>query len=100
MLNELHVSHRSIVAIAEAHLQDTGVAALTIGETRANLIEQLDDNIAITKTIESQTLVGDGRFLGERDQGLNDAAQFLGLGQGGANSLMSEQAMLRSMAAR
>ena len=55
--------HRSIVAIAEAHLQDTGVAALTIGETRANLIEQLDDNITITKTIESQTLVGDGRFL-------------------------------------
>ena len=30
VLNELHVSHRSIVAIAEAHLQDTSVAALTI----------------------------------------------------------------------
>ena len=91
MLNELHVSHRSIVAIAEAHLQDTGVAALTIGETRANLIEQLDDNIAITKTIESQTLVGDGRLLGERDQRLNDAAQFLGLGQGGANSFVRNE---------
>ena len=91
MLNEFHVSHRSIVAIAEAHLQDAGVAALTIGETRGNLIEQLDDNIAVTKTIESQTLVGDGRFLGERDQGLNDTAQFLGLGQGSANSFVRNE---------
>lgn len=102
VLNELHVSHRSIVAIAEAHLQDTSVAALTIGETRANLIEKLDDNIAITQTIESKTLVGDGRFLGERDQGLKTRRSSLALGKVVriASCVMSEQAMLRSMAAR
>ena len=54
-------------------------------------MKKLDDNIAITQTIESKTLVGDGRFLGERDQGLNDAAQFLGLGQGGANSFVRNE---------
>ena len=74
VLDEFHEGHRSVVANAEAHLQDAGVAALTVGKARADHVEELDDDVAVAQAVEGEALVGNGRFLGERDQGLDDAA--------------------------
>src|SRR5207237_1521932 len=69
--------HRRVVADAEAHLQDAGVAARTGLVARAEVGEQLGDAVAVAQAVEGQALVRERGFLAERDHRLDDAAQFL-----------------------
>ena len=41
LFGQFHVGDRSVVARAEAHLEDAGVAAVAVGEARSDFIEQL-----------------------------------------------------------
>ena len=90
-VQQLDQCHRRIVALTEAELQDTGVAARAGRETRAQFREQLGDHVAIAQAGECQTTVGNGVLLGQRDQRLDNFAQFLGLRQGGLDQLVLQQ---------
>src|SRR5690349_8847032 len=82
-INQLDVRHRGVVASAETALQDAQVAALTGGVTLAQVVEQLANSGLRTGTVEGQTAVSYAVFLGQGDQRLGNAAQFLGFRQGG-----------------
>src|SRR4051812_29633718 len=79
-VHEFDQRHRRVVADAEAHLQDAGVAARTRLVARAEFAEQLRDDVAVAQAVEGEALVRKRRLLGERDHRLDDATQFLGLG--------------------
>ncbi len=90
-VDELDVRHRRAVADAEAALQDARVAALALAVTRAELDEELADRDLVAKTRKSEAAIGDAVGLGERDQRLGDATQFLRLRQRGADQFVLEQ---------
>src|SRR5690606_2742869 len=90
-VNQLDVSHGRIVTSAETALENTQVAALTGGVTRAQVVEQLANDSLRTGTVESQAAVGNAVFLGQGDQRLGNATQFFGLGQGGLDQFVLEQ---------
>src|SRR5258706_2121136 len=90
-VDEFDEGHRCVVADAEAHLEDARVAARARLVARAELAEQLGDDIAIAGSIECEAPVRERRLLGQRDQRLDDAAQFLGLGDRGLDRLVREQ---------
>ena len=48
-VDQLDQGHRGVVADAEAHLQDAGVAARTVGGTLAQVVEQLGDDVAVRR---------------------------------------------------
>ena len=75
----------------EAHLQDAGVAALTVRKARADFVEELDDDFAVTQTVEGEALVGDGGFLRERDHRFDDTAEFLGLRERGLDGFVLDE---------
>src|SRR5690606_11032669 len=90
-VDQLDVRHRGVVAGAEAALQDAQVATRTVLVTRAELGEQVAHGFLVAQAGEGQAAVGDGVDLGQGDPRLGDAAQFLGLRQGGLDQLVLEQ---------
>ena len=62
-IQQLNIRHRRIIANAEAALQDAQISAVAGGEARADFVEQLDDDFAITQAIKGQTAVGQRRLL-------------------------------------
>src|SRR5258707_5761519 len=90
-LDQLDISHRRRITDAHTALEDTQVATLALAVTRTELEEQLAHGDLVTQTREREAAIGDAIDLGQRDQRLGDAAQFLGLGQRGADELMLEQ---------
>jgi hypothetical protein len=91
LVEQLDESHRRIVAVAEAALQDAQVSSIPVDITRTQLVEKLDDHLAIPQTIERQAPVGKTRLLSQGNDRFGDPAQFLGFGQGGSDRLMAEQ---------
>src|SRR5690606_26355621 len=89
-IHELDVGHRRIVAGAEASLQDAEITARTLLVMRTELVEQLGDDLAITQAIKCQPALRDGVFLRERDQRLDDAANFLRLRQRGLDGFVTK----------
>ena len=63
-VDQLDERHRRVVADAEAHLQDARVAARTRLVARAELVEQLGDDVAVAQAVERQAPVGERRLLG------------------------------------
>ena len=55
--------HRSIVALTETVLEDAHVAAVVVGEARAQFVEHLADDVAIADAIERQAAVGQRGLL-------------------------------------
>ena len=55
-IDQLDQRHRCVVADAETHFQDTRVATRTRVVARAKVGEQLDDAVAIAKTVERKAL--------------------------------------------
>jgi hypothetical protein len=72
-------------------VQDARVATRARLEARADGVEQLRDDLGITQAREREAAIGFAVFLAERDQRLDDAAQFLGLRHGGADGLEAQQ---------
>src|SRR5690606_16822111 len=89
-VDQLDVGHGRIVASAEAALEDAQVATRTARVTRAERGEQVADGFLVAQAREGEAAVGDAVDLGQRDQRLGDAAQFLGLGQGGLDQFVLE----------
>ena len=79
-IDQLDVRHRSVVASAETALQDAQVAAFTGGVALAQVVEQLANHFFRTSTVESQTAVSQAVCLGQSDQRLSNATQFLAFG--------------------
>jgi hypothetical protein len=44
--------------MAKAELQDAQIAAVAVGEARAQLVEQLGDDVAVAQAVEGQAAVG------------------------------------------
>ena len=57
-IQQFDKGHRRIVAVAETHLENAQVAAVTCGVARAEHIEQLADDVAIARAIERQATIG------------------------------------------
>ena len=89
--NELDLHHRGVVALAEAELRDAGVAALTLGDERSDLGEELVHDALVTDDAEHATTSVQVSALGERDETLGDRTQALGLGLGRLDALVREQ---------
>src|SRR5690606_21129796 len=66
-------------------------AAIARCKTRTQLVEQLDDHVAVAQAVEGQTTIGHRRLLAESDQRLDDATQLLRLGKGRLDDLVLEQ---------
>ena len=62
-VDQLHESHRSVVALTEAHLQHAGVAAVAVRVARTDFGEELHHGVAIAQTGKSQTLVRERGLL-------------------------------------
>ena len=90
-VDQLDKGHRRVVTNAEAHLQDAGVATRPGLIPWPQFVEQLRDDVPVAKAVEGQAAVCDGRLLRQRDQRLDNASQFLRLGQRGLDRLMLEQ---------
>src|SRR5690606_8598273 len=75
-VDQLDQRHRGIVAHPEAELQDAQVTAVAGGEARAELVEKLDDHLAVAQAVEGQAAVRQRRLLAQRDDRLDYAAQF------------------------
>ena len=90
-IHQLDQRHRCIVALAEAELEDTRVAAVACRVTWAKFIEQLGDHFAIAQTGKCQTAVRQTRGFAQRQDRLRYTAQFLGLRQRGLDQLMAQQ---------
>ena len=72
-------------------MQDAGISARTGLEAWAQVVEELLDHRHIAQAGERQPPTGLGIRLAERDQRLDDTAQFLGLGQGGTDGFVTQQ---------
>ena len=90
-IDQFDERHRRVVADAKAHLQDPRVAARTRLVARAELVEQLGDDVAVTQAVEREAAVRERCILGQRDQRLDDAAQFLGLRDRGLDRFVLQQ---------
>src|SRR6185312_10575756 len=90
-VEQLDERHRRGVALAEAELQDPQVAPRARLVARAELVEELADDVTVAQAVEREPPVGERRLLGERDQRLGDAAQLLRLRQRRLDRLVREQ---------
>ena len=62
-----------------------------MGKARADFVEELDNDFTVTETVEGETLVGNGRFLGEGDHRFDNATKFLSLGKGRLDGFMLDE---------
>src|SRR5688572_15632801 len=91
LIEQLHDRHRRGVAGAETDLEDPQIAARAALEAGPQILEQDTDGFVVAQAVEREPAVAHAVFLRERDQGLDDAAQLLGLRQRGAHRLVHEQ---------
>src|SRR5215207_1990317 len=80
------------VALAEAGLQDAQVAARPLGHLRPDLVEQRHQHVAVVDLARRLPLGVKVALLGQRDQLLGVRAELLGLGLGGLDPAVLEQA--------
>src|SRR3569832_462868 len=90
-IHQLYKCHRRIIALAETHLQNAQIAAVTVCITRAEVCEQFHHDFSVTQARKGQALVRLCIGFSERENRLDDAAQFLGFRQSGFNCLMAQQ---------
>src|SRR5215813_9096578 len=90
-VDELDHRHRRVVAIAEAGLDDAGIAALAVLVAGRQRVEQLLGHLDVAHLTDRLTAHRKAALLAERDQLLHDRAQFLGFRQRGDDLLMLDQ---------
>src|SRR3546814_4099555 len=77
-VDELDDRHRRRIRRADAGLDDAGIAALAIGVTRAEHVEQLGELRVVEQAGVRKAAVGEAALLGERDQLFDIGAKLLG----------------------
>src|SRR5215813_10050556 len=90
-VDELDHCHRRVVAIAEAGLDDAGIATLAVLVAGRQRVEQLLGHLDVAHLTDRLTAHRKAALLAERDQLLHDRAQFLGFRQRGDDLLMLDQ---------
>src|SRR5262249_40867660 len=75
----------------DAELHDAGVAALTVGVARGDLVEELPEHAASADDAGGAAPRGERATLPERDHAIRPAAELLGLGVRGADRLALDQ---------
>src|SRR6266545_5158770 len=90
-VDELDHGHRGVVAVAEAGLDDAGVAALAVLVAGRQYVEQLPDLVLVAHLGDRLAAHGEPTLLAEGDQLLDDRAQFLRLRQRGDDLLVLDQ---------
>src|SRR5258706_957882 len=90
-VHQLDQRHRCVVALAEAELEDAQVAPVARLVARAQLVEELHDDVAVGQPVEGEAAVGERWILAERDDGLGDLAQLLRLRQRRLDRLVLEE---------
>ena len=92
-VEELDVGHGRVVAGAIAAFQDAEIATRAGLKPRADFGKQLPDDFFVSQTCEREAPGVYGVVLGERDQGLGHAPEFLCLRQRGFDQFMPEQSV-------
>jgi len=82
---------RGVVALPEPGLEDAQVPAVPLGVARAEIPEQLLDDIAVAQAVEREAAVGERGLLAEGDHRLDHAPQLLRLGQRGGDLLVAQE---------
>ena len=90
-IDKLDHGHRGVVAVAEAGLDDAGVATLAILVAGRERVEQLAHLLEIAHLADRLTAHREPALLAERHQLLHDRAQFLRLRQRGDDLLVLDQ---------
>src|SRR5215208_7069351 len=90
-VNELDHGHRRVVAVAEAGLDDPGVAALAVLVAGRQYVEQLADLVLVAHLGDRLAAHRQPALLAEGDQLLDDRTQFLRLRQRGDDLLVLDQ---------
>ena len=90
-VNELDEAGGGSIALAEASLDDAGVATGTLGHLLRDDLEELGDGELVLQVAEDKTAVGRGVLLRAVDQGLDVLAQSLCLGHSGVDSLVHDE---------
>src|ERR1700722_9029802 len=90
-IDEFDHGHRRVVAVAEAGLDDAGIAAMTVLVAGRQNVEQLLDLIDIAPLGAPLAAHGEPALLAERHELLDDRTQFLGLRQRGNDLLVLDQ---------
>src|SRR5215213_10181696 len=90
-VDEFDHGHRRVVAVAEAGLDDAGVAALAVLVAGRQYVEQLADLILVAHLGDRLPAHGQPTLLAEGDQLLDDRTQFLRLRQRGDDLLVLDQ---------
>jgi hypothetical protein len=91
LIQQLHQCHWRVVARTLVHAQDAGIAARTRFESRAEVLKQLHDYFRIAQLRKRTAAIRIRIVLAERDQRLDDTAQFFRLRQSGTNGFMTQQ---------
>jgi hypothetical protein len=101
-IDQFHEGHGRVVADPETHLQDAGVAPGTRLVSRAQLVEELGDDVAVTRAVEGEASVGQVGSLASVMRGSTTRRSSLAFGTVVliASCVMSELHMFRSIARR
>ena len=90
-VDELDHADRRRIAVAEAGLEDAGIAALALRVARAEHVEELLDDRLVLELRDRLAAGMQVAALAERHQLLDDRTQVLRLGQGGDDLLMLDE---------
>jgi tetratricopeptide (TPR) repeat protein len=91
LVHERHQRHVGVVAGAVRHVQDASVAARARHEARTEFAEQLVHDLGVAQSGKGTAAVRHAVGLAERDQGLDEATQLLGLRHGRADGFVPQQ---------
>src|ERR1035437_2128006 len=80
------------VALALVHLDDAGVAAVAVFEGGGDVCEEGFGGVFLAQTGGGQTAGVEGAFLAKGDEFLGDGPRGLGLGEGGGDAFVLDEA--------
>lgn len=91
VVDELDDGHLGVVTVADAGLQDAGVATGAVGDLLGNLAEEFVDGLFAVEVAEDDAAVVGGVLFRAVDDGLDIDAERLGLGHGGLNAFVHDE---------
>ena len=91
LLDELDERHGRVVAAPRAELEDPGVATVAVGEPRADVLEQVGDDVAVAQLGQHLPASVQITLLRLGDEPLGVRPQRLGLGHRGLHAAVAEQ---------
>lgn len=91
VVDELDDAHLGVVTVADAGLQDAGVATGALGDFLRDFAEEFVDGLFAVEVAEDDAAVVGGVLFGAVDDGLDVHAERLGFGHGGLDAFVHDE---------